>query len=81
MSDPRITAVVNAFGEALRTIDETEPKIRDMIEVRLADITNRKGSRAVAGSKIVRDLARDIAAIRAASIKAAFRLLRDTLPV
>lgn len=80
MSDPHAKHIVQTFADAINILDQSEPKIRDLIETRLMDVAgiNRtKVSDAVAAGK---SLADEISKIRAHHIKAAFRHLRDNLP-
>lgn len=80
IKDPAAPHIVKVFGEAINILDQSEPKIRDLIESRLMDVAgiNRmKVSDAVLAGKSVSD---EITALRHKHIVAAFRHLRDNLP-
>lgn len=80
VSDPHAGHIHRTFKEAIDILDQSEVKVRDMIENGLMDIAgiNRtKVSDAVSAGK---KLAQQIAAHRTAHIKAAFRHLREHLP-
>jgi hypothetical protein len=72
--------IVKTFHEAIDILDQSEPKIRDLIETRLMDVAGINKTR-VSDAMLTRDeLAKQITAIRHHHIKAAFRHLREHLP-
>lgn len=77
--DPKVPHVAKTFAQAIKLLDDTEPKIRDLIEHGLMDVASdgAKKSKAVLS---VKKLAEQIAVIRTEAIKACFRYLRDNLP-
>jgi hypothetical protein len=66
-----------AWTNAIRIIDQTEPKIRDLIERELMEVASI-GGRVVDVESLVQKLVKDITTIRFLAIKKAFRLVRDT---
>ncbi len=80
MSDPLGPHIVKTFHEALDILDQSEPKIRDLIESRLMDVAGVNRTK-VSDAMLSRDdLTKEVVKIRHHHIKAAFRHLRDNLP-
>jgi hypothetical protein len=77
--DPHAQHIIRTFMEAINHIDESEPKIRDLIESRLMDVAGLPGK--VKGTVAIgKQLANEIAVIRHHHIVRAFRHLREHLP-
>jgi hypothetical protein len=80
MSDPAGPHIVRTFREAIDILDQSEPKIRDLIETHLMDVAGINRTK-VSDAMLSRDdLTQQIALIRHHHMRAAFRHLRDHLP-
>lgn len=78
--DPAGPHIFKTFKEALDILDQSEPQIRDMIEVHLMNVAGINRTK-VSDAMLTRDeLTKHIVALRHRHIKAAFRHLRDNLP-
>jgi hypothetical protein len=80
MIDPAGTHIVKTFHEAIDILDQSEPKIRDMIETHLMDVAGINRTKVSDAMLSADELTKHITALRHHHIKAAFRHLRDNLP-
>lgn len=78
--DPHTQHIIRTIYEAINHLDESEAKIRDLIESRLMDIAGINRTKVSDAVTAGANLAKEIAAIRHHHIKRAFRHLRDRLP-
>jgi hypothetical protein len=82
MNDIAGPHIVKTFHEALDILDQSEPTIRDLIEGNLKNPMSVNKTQEVSKAMLSRgDLSKQVALHRYHHIKAAFRHLRDNLPI
>lgn len=67
------------WSRAIEILDESEPKVRDVIERGFASVARLKHVRLVAAENATRKVLREVHEIRTAALKKAFRFIRSQL--